>query len=135
MIKNTTARAIQISTMEPWQLEQLHTKENKIGYYLPNWNIQKLLHLKSIKETYGIPDDDLFAHSDYSNRIEGEIDTAGFLSMTEGAETSLEWLHAYDWAVINNKEKINWEYSKGKKGGLLQRLSKAIPAIFLLLAK
>ena len=130
MIRNTTARAMQISTMEQWQVEGLHERENKLEHYLPNWNIQKLFHLRSIKDNYGLPEDDLTQHIDYSNRIDSEIDRIGARKMTEGAETSLEWLHAFDWAILYSKPLICWYHSK-KSGGLLQRLSKTIPIIFL----
>ena len=135
MIKHTTARAMQISTMEQWQIEQLHERENRIGYYIPNWNIQNLFHLHSIKDNYGVPEDDLGQQADYNNRIDSEIDRIGARKMTEGAETHLEWLHAFDWAILNSKELLDWYHSKGKSGGLLQRLTKAMPMILLMLTK
>ena len=134
MIKNTTARAMQISTMDDGQIKRLHDKESKLGYYLPNWNIQKLFYLGAIKDIYGIPEDDLSEHIQYQNRIDADIDRIGARGMIEGAESGLDWLHAFDWAIFNNRDQIIWEHSK-KGGGLLQRLSKAMPAILLLLAK
>ena len=133
MIKTTTARAMQISTMEKWQIEQLHELEAKRGYILPNWNIQALFHMDTVKDIYGLRDDDLEGQAAYNDNIDKEIERVGIKQMIEGAETGNEWFHAFDWAVLAKRAEISWDYAQNKKGGILSRLAKAVPLILLAL--
>jgi hypothetical protein len=54
--------------------------------------------------------------------------------MVEHADNSLDWFHGFDWAVYHKSKEISWEHG-GKKGNILQRLSKAAPLLLLALLK
>lgn len=124
MIRQTVARALQISTMEIDQIEKLHQLENKKNHLIPNHNIQSLFKLPTIKESYGLSEDDLNSQAEYSQKIESEIERENLRNGVSIALSGLEWIHAFDFVVFNNKNKINWFHSSSKKGSLLSRMSR-----------
>jgi len=113
-----SSRAMQVAYLEHDQLERLHQKEKSIGYCLPNWNIQSLLGIGNIKDQFGIPDDDN-AQARHKERVESEIRNAKLFKMAEGDglvyATNLEKTHAFDWAVFNNLNKVDFYYRGGKR--------------------
>lgn len=62
------ARSMQIAGMEILQINDLHDRERKCGYCLPNWNIQSLFHLPSVRDRWMIPDD-AGAQAEHAQRI------------------------------------------------------------------
>jgi hypothetical protein len=106
-------------------LEALHRRERERNYLLSNWNIQKLAGLPTIKEYHGIPNDDAEAHLAHRDRIEREILKVGFFHSPPQADLdAVDEVHALDWFVLRNMEKIDWGYAgaTGKRGGILKRL-------------
>ena len=124
-MKNYVARAIQVSVMENDQLESVHRLELNKGYLIPNWNIQYLFQLPTVKEKYFILEDDNEAHFKYGARIEKELKEKGFLGTGIFYELDIDWIHSFDWNVYNGKNQLLWEYqgSHGEKG-ILSRLKK-----------
>lgn len=123
MIKNWVARSMQISCIEELEiLMKLHATEIRLGYILPNWNVQTLLNLPDIKTIHQIPEDDNESQERHQRRIESDIDAQGLKVKSD--DENLEWTHNQDWMIFRNKGKIVWEYSGGKLGGILQRLKK-----------
>lgn len=125
-MKNSTARAMQIVCLMGEQIEQLHELEKNRGYLIPNWNIQSLFGLPTIKDRFRIPFDDA-AQSNHAMRIESEINKNGFynveLSHIEN-NMNLDWTHAFDWTIFNNQGKISWDYVGGRTGGVLNRIKR-----------
>lgn len=56
-MKRYAVRALQILTMSDDQLERIHRLEEVTHYILPNWNIQEIMGLSSIKEYFNFPYD------------------------------------------------------------------------------
>ncbi len=113
------ARAMQIACIESEEeLTRIHAVENRCGYCIPNWNIQAILGLRPIRELLNIPDDDS-SQSKHANRIREEIKRIDLFSHVSGdgsvAAVNGDTSHSFDWAVFNNKSKIVWEYSGGRK--------------------
>lgn len=133
MIRQTVARALQISTMEIDQIERLHQLEVRKNYLIPNHNIQSLFRLPTIKESYGLSEDDLNAQSEYNQKIENEIERENLRKGVPIALIGMEWIHAFDLVVFGSKEKINWFHSSNKKGSLLSRMSR-ISSLLMVLA-
>lgn len=119
-------RAIQISALNPYQLERLHELETKTNYLLPNWNIQEIFGLDSLKYTYNVGTDTC---ADYCREIEQQLKEKGIDKMAEPSDGWLAYSHALDWAIFNNKEIINWDKrgKSGKGNGLWQRLKNGGP--------
>lgn len=115
---------MQIAGMEQDQIEALQKIERERGYLMPNWNIQQLFHIPTVKEKWGIPDkeDLLFVHH---QRIEKEI---ARLELTKAVDFGSEgfevmaWTHSFDWAIFNIGNKIIWEYSGPKSKKMPGRL-------------
>jgi hypothetical protein len=113
-MKNYVARALQISIMSKDQIESLHSMENSIGYLLPNWNIQQLYSLPTIKESYQIPEkEEVF--NIHGSRIESELKNKGLIAVETSDATQLNsdvsWTNSFDWNVHNKKSEIIWEFS------------------------
>ena len=110
-----TARAMQIVLLPENEVHDLHERENKLGHLIPNWNIQEIYHLSTIKAAHHIPDDEN-AQRKHSDRIEGEIRAQKLLN-TENNDQSLsspERCHSFDWAVRHSS--IQWTYAGGRGG-------------------
>ena len=56
-MRDHVQRAMQISTLELDQLSKVHEIENRLRYLLPNWEIQERFGLPTLKDRYGILDD------------------------------------------------------------------------------
>ncbi len=147
MIKEWVARAMQIScivnggvicasvngkmvNLTPEEvLLKLHKRERILNFNIPNWNIQEILHIQSIKELHEIPKDDLEAQEKHQERVEKDLIAAGikFNRYTKDNMDYMDDMHSLDWMVFKNHGKINWHYSgsKGKRGGIMQRLEKS----------
>lgn len=130
-MKDWVARAMQVSYLTREQLEKVHDREKIRGYLIPNWNIQEVLALQTIKEKYYIPEDNelLIRHN---ARIEAELKSKGFLKFDEYKESDLDWMHTFDWNVFNRSGEIMWEFagSSKSKSGILNRLNKVM-GVFL----
>lgn len=120
---DTIIRCIQVSNLNIYQLQRLHEIESKTKYLLPNWNIQEIFGLSDLKHTYGINSDEC---QEYIKGIERQLVSIGIEKMAEPGEY-LDYRHALDWAILNNKERINWETTSksAKSNGLFQRLKNA----------
>lgn len=118
-------RAIQISALNPYQLERLHELENKTNYLLPNWNIQEIFGLDSVKYTYNVNTDTC---QDYCREIEKQIRGIGLEKQVEFEDTWFNYCHAFDWAVMNSRDRIEWKKQgkSGKGNGLWSRLKKEV---------
>lgn len=112
-MKTYLGRAMQVSYLTQEQLEKLQTREKIRGYLIPNWNIQSVFGIPSIKERYGIPDNNE-NQIQHNNRIDKELQAKGFLKTGEFYEDGLDWNHAFDWAVFKRAHEIVWDYSGGK---------------------
>jgi hypothetical protein len=66
------SRAMQIAGMDIGPINDLHDRERERGYCLPNWNVQMLFHLPTIRERWCIPDDEA-AQSAHANRVRGQL--------------------------------------------------------------
>jgi hypothetical protein len=124
-MKYSTARAMQIATMEMGQVDRIHEAEIAVGRCFFPHEIQTILGLPEIKERFGLPDTDdgLSAHR---NRIEGELKRIGIDQKVPFADAlTIESVHALDAEIILNKDQIVWEYSGGsrKKSNVFSRLS------------
>jgi len=139
MIKEWVARSMQIACianerliagLNPTEvLERLHKREIKLKHLIPNYNIQEILHIKSIKYLHEIPDDDLEAQERHQKRVEGDLIAAG-IKFDRNIKDDMDYIddiHSLDWHVFKNHDKINWKFqggSSGKKSGILSRLKK-----------
>lgn len=125
MIKGHVARAMQVSCLSKDQLKKLQERENERKYLIANWNIQQLFKIQSIKDICNIPFDDE-AQARHQARIEKDLYQAKLFITGEQYDTDLEWVHAFDWNIFNNRNKINWDYSSGgARKGLKRRLDDA----------
>jgi hypothetical protein len=124
-MKGFVARTQLVSYLTREQLEKVQAREKIRGYIIPNWNIQEVFGLPTIKEKYGLPDDNE-ALARNNTRIEAELKNKGFMSTGEYYEGNLEWMHAFDWNVFNRSGEIIWESTGGRhgKGNLVGRLAK-----------
>jgi len=119
------ARALQVSMLTHNQLEELQSREKLQGSYLPNWNVQRLFHLGTIKDKYNIPKEDLGAQADYSERIEEMIKSMGLLSGDGGGfigSGDLEIIHAFDWRIFNNLNLLNFDAEPSSQSVRRRRL-------------
>lgn len=116
-------RCIQISALDAYQLGRLHEIEQKTNYLIPNWNIQEIFKLDDLKYSYNVNTDSC---SEYCRIIEKQLREKGIDKMVEPSDGWLNYCHALDWAIINNKNEITWENrsKNGKFKGLLQKLIK-----------
>ena len=121
-------RAMQIARLEMDQINHLHEIEKKRGYLLPNWNIQDLFHIPTLKESCGLPDEHETL-SKHNRRIESDIKRSGIIAENIKGETELHAWHLYDLAVYNSKDNILWEYS-----GKSRRLADSLAIILALMA-
>lgn len=112
-MKAWTARAFQIACMESEQISTLHAKEKKVGHTLANWNIQLLFNLPTIASKFAFPNslEDLTQHV---TRVENDLEKSGFVNRSDD-QSSLDWLHSFDWTIYNNRGKIVWN-STGPSG-------------------
>jgi len=129
-MKNFVARAMQISCMDKIQINELHEIESKRLHCLPNWNIQTLFGLGSLKDLLGIPYDET-AQAVHSQRLDNEITKAGYTKIEMSEETmildSYKWTHAFDLVVHRNHMDINFNYSGPKNiGNITARLSRTV---------
>lgn len=107
-MKDFIARSMQMSYLIPDEIQRVHALETKRGYLIPNWNIQQILNAPSIKEKYRLSDESLPSHA---IRIENEL-RFKFKPQFDGTdESSIEWIHALDWAISKKGSLIIWEYS------------------------
>lgn len=113
MIKGHVVRALQVSYLTKEELQNLQAREKIRLYLIPNWNIQECLKIPSIKERYGIPFGNDEAQNQYHTRIEKEIYNLGLFKVAVESDTDLDYVHQLDWNIFHNKEKINWDYSRG----------------------
>lgn len=118
MIKGHVARAMQVSYLTEPQLRALQEREKMRGYAIPNWNIQDLFHIDSIKDKYGIPNDDE-AQLKHQTRVEKEMWDHKMFMVEDRESTELEYIHQLDWNVFHKKDLVNWDYQgrsrRGKK--------------------
>ena len=145
MIKDWVARSMQIACIAnkglimgqtPEEiLKKLHKRERLLNLIIPNWNIQDILHLGTIKEDHGIPEDDLEAQELHQKRVERDLIHQGidFARHTKDNWDFIDDMHCLDWIVFKGVDKIDWQYmgSKGKKGGIMSRLEKGM-SVFIL---
>lgn len=134
MIKDWVARAMQIACIAEENeiqgipaeeiIKKLHRRERILNYTIPNWNIQEILRIRTIKEHHGIPEDDLEAQETHQVRIERELINAGMRLTRHEDCDSVENIHSLDWMVFKNRDRVDWNYagSAGKRGGILKRL-------------
>lgn len=123
-MKAFLSRAMQIALLEKKQLEDLHRLETRSRYAIPNWNIQSLFYLPTIKEKCGIPNDDE-AQARHSERIEKELFEKNFLRRDERHGCDVESYHEFDWIVFNRRNEIVWDYSGPQaRSGMLKALGK-----------
>jgi hypothetical protein len=111
-MKNHVSRAMVVSMLEIGQLERLQDRENTIGHQIANWNVLDAFRLRSLKETYHIPDD-LDLQGRHAERIERELENHGWKE--EGH--NLDALHVFDFKIFNGKDNIVWDFSAGSKYG------------------
>lgn len=117
-MKSYVGRAIQISYMEKEAIQKLQEIENEKKYIIPNWNIQSIFMIPSIKERYKIPEEN-DAQAIHSTRIEKELLQKEIVKTGFFYESDVDWMHAFDWSVFKNAHKIVWDYVgqvKNKRG-------------------
>lgn len=124
-MKGYVARAMQVACLEHHEVAVLHEIENRRGDFLANWNIQEILNKPPIKVLHNIPHD-AEKQVQHAARIEAELKRLSLIKI-EGNLQGLEWMHAFDNTVMENKGGIVWEYSgSGPRssggGGLAGRL-------------
>jgi hypothetical protein len=123
-MKDTTARAFQISLMTDDQINKLHEIEKKAGYILPNWNIQVLFGMRSIADSYTIAPENMGRHI---QRVENEIAQLKLEKQVEYGGGWLDFMHSFDWVINANKSSIVWKFKDYRKaGGLMSRLKTGI---------
>lgn len=128
MIKEWVARAMQIACIEDEEIiQKLHKRERLLNMTIPNYGIQEVLRIPTIKEKHGIPKDDLEAQEFHQERIERELIEKGIRFDRHPKENCdyVDDMHSMDWKVFKNKDLIKWEYSgggNGKRGGIMKRL-------------
>jgi len=118
-MKFWVSRAMQIVTMDKEEIERIHKIEKKVGYCIPNWNIQILLGSQSIKSVFNIPHDEQ-SQSAHSFRVEHDLLKINiFRSMENQAKiavTKVDETHSFDWAVFNRQSEITWQCLQSKRG-------------------
>ncbi len=130
MIKTYIGRAMMVSMLEEPQLINLQDIEKAKGYLIPNWNIQTMYGLSSIKDRYGIPDDSIEQNS-HNKRIMDEIDRLHLKSIDELFPEGLDWIHAFDWNIMAAKNKIVWDFvGAGKRGNIKDLLKVLLVTVF-----
>ena len=126
MTKDWIGRAIQVAMLNENQLTELQRRENERGYLIPNWNIQTLFGLKTIKENANLNDDDQEGLFRYLARIQSEIEQMGLKGSKFDENTFyFDWCHKFDWNVMNSKENIIWEHSS-PRSNLLSRVKRSV---------
>lgn len=119
-MKDFVARAMQVACLDQYQLEKLHKAEQTKGYCFPNWNIQRLFGLKSIKDCLGIPIDE-GTHLAHAQRLENELLDAGYTKIEMTPETMImdawRWTHAFDLVVQRNPKGIDFNYRGQRRSG------------------
>ena len=109
-MKSYVARAIQISCLTQDQLDRLHERERLCKFLIPNWNIQDLFNLGTLKDKYNHPSEyELLLQ--HGARIEKELKDKGFLKVGSYHEDSMDWMHAVDKKVVERAFEIMWDYS------------------------
>lgn len=128
-------RAMLIACLNPHQIIALHAKERSMGRILAPFEVQSILGVPTIKEMFGIPEDES-AQSQHANRIRSEllarkvaediqlVDSEGRIEKTlkpwEGITESVpERVHDYDIRVQSAAEegKILFAYEGPSSGG------------------
>lgn len=117
-MKTEIARAMQVACLTRDELEKVHARERVRGYLIPNWNIQKVLKIRTIKEIMCIPDNPE-ALASHRERIENELYSNEYLKVAldnkgNMVQQDVPWQHSVDFMVLNNPKKINFAYM-GKK--------------------
>lgn len=126
-MKTYVARAMQISYLDPDQLDRLHKLEKVAGYLIPNCSLQDMFHIPMIRDHYALPvDNELLAH--HGIRIEQELKSKGFLRIGTYVEGSMEWTHAFDKIVNQRSGEIVWDYAGPRKDR--RSLLKAVESTF-----
>lgn len=115
------ARAYQIACMTREQVEQIHAIENQRLYVLPNWNIQKLLHLPSIKERFRLMDDDTLLAQHHHN-LKTKLDEMHLAKTPFGypSDGNVAATHEFDWKVWDRKGDLPFMGGHRGKKGLLE---------------
>lgn len=119
----SVARAMQMSYLTMNEIERIHEVEKRCGYCLPNWNVQKILCIPSIKEKYGIPDEDDGAQERHTKRIRNEIYKLLSEEGTSVTQLSPEDTHGFDWIIHDKGPEMIWEYvGRNTKSRLIDQL-------------
>lgn len=130
------ARSMQIAGMEITQINDLHDIERKRGYCLPNWNIQTIFHLPTIKDRWMVPEDGMVAHA---QRLRGDLlsqqiarDDSFMGVNNDGQEMKIvlrpwealttgrvEAVHAFDASVFDavQEGRLSFAYAGGASSG------------------
>lgn len=126
------ARALQVAMLTESQLNDLHHAERNRGFCLPNWNIQEILKLESIKDHYSIPVDDDNAQMQHNRRVKAQIDEKKLWATGHSeyiSELNLDATHSFDWAVWRRRGELDFVYQGGNSpsgGGRGRRLKDMI---------
>ena len=118
------SRAMQVACLEEDQLERLHKLENRVNYCIPNWNIQTLFNIPSIKDEHEITNDPHLQEK-HTMRIKKALmalDLIGEYDIAPSLELGLEPIHDMDKNILSNKAKVIWEYSPSAGGKLSGKL-------------
>src|SRR3990167_7485827 len=100
-------RAMQISILNEDQIKRLHDLETICGFAIPNWNIQEIFNISTIKETHDIPFDEELLRL-HLERIQKEIRLTKLLPENG---YGLAWVHALDSEIAESGFKITWPYA------------------------
>jgi hypothetical protein len=114
---NWLARAMQVACLEREQIEKVQTLEMVAFHIIPNWNIQNILKIPSIKDRCGIPDSE-DGQGRHAARVKKDLTAKGWKG--PGEITDIGEMHEFDWTVFNNAGQIVWDHSGGRKSLLAQ---------------
>lgn len=121
-MENFLARAMQVSYLTEEQLNRIHAVENRCGQCIANWNIQDILKIPSIRDTWYIPDD-AESQARHAARIRKELFSKEIVNPhAYPGDTDKESTHAMDWAIIQRGSTIMWEYSNSKGSSIKSKM-------------
>jgi hypothetical protein len=119
-------RAMEIARLDETQIRQIHATEKIRGYCLFSCDIQRIFKLPSLKEQYGIPEDQDALRQHYS-RVSHFLNEQG-LFRVEGDQSVFskhpEEVHSFDWGVWHKNICSEFYYAgPQKKGSLIKAIT------------
>ena len=108
-MKRFASRALQIMEMSQDQMERLHGLEVVTNYVIPNWNIQALFNLSTIKEFVSLSED-TESQVAYMIKITNMLKEKNFIKFEEEVSVdggNVEVTHSFDRMVMMRKEEMD----------------------------